>query len=304
MQVLPIKASPRTVWNLLSAEVMFRAPKFKIKINGYCPNRCCFCPYHDDPRRLNVKDLVRFFDMIEKPKFRRIDINGGEPTVYPEFMEICDFLRERFKGKVALHLGTNLIPLSHRGKKAKLANMFDKVMDTFDMISVGCDDEHENIDHLEELAPEIVKAGKRLCVNVLDEYCSEEIRARIIAVKKKTGMGLTFSGEDHFVHEGPPKNDASIPCRSIVHELVVDCNGDAFFCFHQEHEIPLFNLLTVNKEELNYYLDEHMPEPYRFCSHCAHYKPQMGPVAKAKSQDLLSAVGMAPKRPGMVSTTV
>ncbi len=297
MRVLPMKASPRTYWNLLSAELTHRVPKIKIKINGFCPNKCSFCPYHDDPRRLNVKDLAHFFDMIENPRYKRIDINGGEPTVHPQFMEICDFLRERFKGKVALHLGTNLIPLSHRRKKAKLASMFDKVMDTFDMISVGCDDEHMNIDHLEELGPEIIKSGKRLCVNVMEEYCSPELLTRLHDLKDRTGMRISFSAVHHFVHEGPARNDTSVPCNRIVHELLMDCNGDAFFCFHQEFAKPMFNLFTVTKEELNYYLEKNMPEPYRFCDNCVLYKPQIVPLMKKKTHDMLSAVGMAAKNP-------
>jgi hypothetical protein len=53
---------------------------------------------------------------------------------------------------------------------------------------------------------------------------------------------------------------------------VLDCNGDTFFCWHQEWEDPLFNLFTVTRKELNYYLDDYDPEPYRFCPCCENYR--------------------------------
>ncbi len=278
----------KTYWSLLAAELTARAPIIKIKINGLCNNRCVFCPFHSDPDKLEVKDLAHFFDMIEKPRYRRIDINGGEPTVHPRFLDICDFLNERFKGRVALHLGTNLIPMARR--TGKFSEMFDVVLNTFDMLSVGCDDEHGNIDELEQLGPEIVKAGCLLSVNVMQDYCSDETKARILALKKRLGFNVSFSAVHHFYEERTVLNDTMAPCSRNVHELMMNCNGDVFFCFHQEFEEPLFNLFTVSKEELNYYLNDHIPEPYQFCAYCPLYKPKTAPFLWAKVQDLRSAV--------------
>ncbi|MFQ5571523.1 MAG: radical SAM protein [Rhodothermales bacterium] len=263
----------------------------KFKINGLCTNRCVFCPFHSDPHKLEVEDLAHFFDMIDKPRYRRIDINGGEPTIHPRFLKICDFLKERFKGRAALHLGTNLIPFGRRNEK--FSRMFDVVLDTFDMISVGCDDEHNNIDMLEQFGPEIVKAGCLLSVNVMKDYCSEDTRARILALKERLGINVTFSAVHHFYEERPKLNDTRIPCNRQVHEFMMNSDGNAYYCFHQEFEKPLFNLFTVSKEEVNYYLDEYEPEPYRFCAYCPLYKPKMAPLISSKLQKTFSAVKMA-----------
>lgn len=251
--------------------VDFRASRMKIKINGVCVNSCTFCPFHSDPRRLEVKDIAYFFDMIEKPKFCSIDINGGEPTIHPHFLEICAFLKERFKGRVALTLGTNLIPISwSRGKYPKI---YRTVLETYDDIAVGCDDEHKNIHLLERMAPEIISAGPRLNVNVVRAYCSDETLQRILAVKDKWGIRVSFSDLHHSYEQRPAVNDVSTPCRRRVRRLLLNCNGDAFFCWHQEFETPIFNLFTVTRKELNYYLDDYDPKPYRFCLCCENYSP-------------------------------
>ncbi len=279
----------RAYWQLLAAEIQNRAPVIKIKINGLCTNRCVFCPFHSDPEKLEVKDLTRFFDMIENPKYRRIDINGGEPTLHPRFLEICTFLKDRFKGRVALHLGTNLIPIARND--ARWSRIREEVFSTFDMISVGCDDEHKNIQHLEEFAPIIVGKGIRLSVNVMTAYCSQDIKDRIIALKKAVGFRVSYSDVHHYYEDRPVVNEAMIPCRRQVHELMLNCNGEGFFCFHQEFEEPVFNLHTVEKDALNYFLSEYVPDPYRFCGVCTLYKPKRGLAFRARIQRGLSRIG-------------
>ena len=150
----------RTYTNLFAAEISRRASVLKMKINGRCVNNCVFCLFHKDSNRLEVQDIANFFNKLTKPRFRRTDINGGEPTIHPHFLEICALLRQRFGGKIPLRLGINLIPLARRrDRSSTFAKRFEAVLDTFDVILVGCDDEHHNIEYLEELGPEIIQAG-------------------------------------------------------------------------------------------------------------------------------------------------
>jgi hypothetical protein len=247
----------------------------KLKINGKCVNKCRFCLFHDDPQRLEVKDIDHFFSMINNYAFNTIVINGGEPTIHPRFLEICEYLKTRFKNRCRLALGTNLIPWHF--KKGKYAQLQDTIFETFDGIRVGCDDEHRNIEHLEYFAPIIVGAGLSLAVNVIREFCCEKTKKRILAVKKKHGINVTFSEIDHFYGSKPVINKSSKPCKKSARDLLINCNGDAFFCFHQEVEQPLFNLFTTSSEEVAFYLNEFEPEPYKFCSCCSHYRPVSEP---------------------------
>lgn len=258
----------------------------KLKINGRCVNKCRFCLFHNDPHRLEVKDIDYFFSLTNNHVFKSIVINGGEPTIHPGFFDICAYLKNHFKNRCHLSLGSNLI--TWRLKKGRYANLQECILKTFDRIEVGCDDEHRNIDHMEYFAPLILKAGIRLHVNVLKEYCSDETKQRILAVKKKyPKVKVSFSETDHFYNSKPKPviNEISTPCKNIAKDLLINCNGDAFFCFHQEFEKPLFNLFTTSPEEVAFYLNEFKPKPYHFCGVCSYYRPigkPSGPVQKLK----------------------
>ncbi|MBW2368587.1 MAG: radical SAM protein [Deltaproteobacteria bacterium] len=279
----------KTYYALLSTEVASRASVIKIKINGQCVNRCAFCQFHSDRRRLEVEDLTVFFDKIQTPRYKRIDINGGEPTLHPHFSEICDFLKDRFEGKTVLYLGTNLIPLARRANSsATFQKRYEKALNTFDVISVGCDDEHGNIEALEQLGPEIIESGRLLFVNVVKDYCSPETKQRILSLQKRLGMRVTFSDVHHFYTNRQVINDTTVPCNRRAKELLMNCNGDAYFCFHQELEQPLFNLFTVTSEALHYFLNEHVPEPYRFCACCPCYRPHKAALLYEKLKKIVS----------------
>ncbi|MFH0725646.1 MAG: hypothetical protein V2B19_04725 [Pseudomonadota bacterium] len=278
----------KTYWGLLSTELSPRASVIKIKINGQCVNSCAFCKFHNDRRRLEAGDLAGFFDKISFSRYKRIDINGGEPTLHPHFSEICDFLKKRFKGKQVLYLGTNLIPLARRASgSAAFKERYRNVLDTFDVISVGCDDEHHNIDALEALGPEIIQSGHLLYVNVVTAYCSPGTKKRILSLQQRLGMRVSFSDVHHFYAGRQMHDDRSLPCNRRVKELLINCNGDAFFCFHQELEEPIFNLHTVTPAELNHFLNDYIPEPYHYCGCCPCYRPGLAKSLRAS----LSAIG-------------
>jgi hypothetical protein len=262
--------------NLQPVTHLFRAPRawdIKLKINGLCVNKCSFCLFHDDPRRLEKEDIAYFFDMIGDAKFGRIIVNGGEPTIHPHFAEICDLLRENFRGRASLRLGTNLIPMSGPGTKS--AVLLEKVLETYDHIEVGCDDEHRNIERLERLGPIIVGAGIDLDVNVVNEFCSEETKNRILKLRDRLNIRLYLSDVHHFYKSRPVVNDMSVPCRNRARSFLLNCDKNAYFCFQQEMEKPLFNLQDVSREELNYYFRYYDPPPYNYCGCCPLYKPEL-----------------------------
>ncbi len=250
-------------------ETFRRVETVKFKINGQCINKCRFCPFHDDPSLLEVTDIARFFDMLGKKTFKSLVINGGEPTIHPRFSDICAYLKDNCKDGMFLSLGTNLIPFGL--SRGRYAGLKETVFETFHRLEVGCDDEHRNIDFLERFTPEIVGAGIELDVNVMPEYCSKETKGRILALKDLYGLKVTFSELHHYYESRPIINDASIPCTKRAKKLLINCNGDAFFCYHQEMERPSFNLFAVNKEQLLYFIEKYDPPRYRFCDCCPRY---------------------------------
>jgi hypothetical protein len=261
-------------WEDLTSKIrgLTRINAVKLKINGRCTNKCRFCPFHNDPHLLEVNDIARFFDMAGRRNFNWLIINGGEPTIHPRFSEICVYMQEHCTGQMLLSLGTNLIPLSW--SRGRYANLKKTIFETFDRLEVGCDDEHRNIDNLERFAPQIVGAGIKLYVNVMTEYCSEATKERILELRDSYGLKVTFSGLHHYYESQPIINEISAPCQERTRDLLIDCDGSAFFCYRQEMEKPLFNLFTVTREELDFFLEQYDPQRYEFCSCCTRYTPE------------------------------
>jgi MoaA/NifB/PqqE/SkfB family radical SAM enzyme len=260
--------------SMASLAALPRTTVVKVKINGVCVNRCRFCIFHSDRRRLEVRDLDHFFGLFERPNFQSILINGGEPTIHPSFVDICRFLRERFRGRARLVVGSNLIPLGRDSRRYQ--NALAALCETFDHVEVGCDDEHRNITVAERLIPELLGAGLSVAINVMEDYCSVETRERIISLIGRYGVDVNFSGIHHQYAGRETRRDLSAPCRKRAQHLVLNCNGDAFFCFHQEMETPLFNIFDVSRERFNYFLNEYVPDSYRFCGCCPLYEPESG----------------------------
>jgi hypothetical protein len=221
---------------------------------------------------LEVRDLKRFFDMLGQAVFRRLVINGGEPTIHPRFFDICEYLRQYHKKHRELSLGTNLMSFSWA--RGRCAGIKRTVFETFDRLEVGCDDEHGNIEHVERFVPEILAAGVGLYVNVMTDYCGEDTKRRILGLRDRHGFEVGFSGVHHFYKSRPRQSESGGSCRKRTRDLLISCNGDAFFCFLQEMERPLFNLLTVTREEMGYFLERYDPPAYQYCACCPRYRSE------------------------------
>jgi hypothetical protein len=149
------------------------------------------------------------------------------------------------------------------------------VIDTFDVLQVGCDDEHHNIDAVEQLAPVVVDAGLRLRINVLSEFCSSDTRQRILAIRDRYEAPVSFSALAHDYRSLPVSNRLTEPCTDRMRQFLLDCNGNAYFCSQSEMEDPIFNLHSVEPDRIEGLVYHENPASfYRFCECCEKYRPQ------------------------------
>lgn len=272
-------------YGVIPSQGIPRATVLKLKINGLCVRDCSFCPFHHDPSLLEVAHLEKLFSLWPEPTYEQLVINGGEPTIHPRFDEICTFLRGLETGGASLEIGTNLVTVADGSPRAR--KLLDTMLQTFGRFRVGCDDEHRNIDILERLAPEILKAGRGIIVNAVVDHCGEDVRKRLRRLWEDHGVKVLRSQLMHDVRQTPRLREQGAPCLLRLRELVFDCNGDAFFCCDQEFEKPAFNLKDADAAALRYYLKDFDPAPYAFCDHCSRYVRDVhaGAVCAAASSD-------------------
>lgn len=245
----------------------------KLKINGVCMNKCKFCQFHNSLDRLSVFDLKKFFNKIDSRnynRFRRIIINGGEPTLHPDFIKINDLLRSLFRNKKRLEIGTNLRLFEVNNIHTR--KILESIYSTYQRIQVGCDDEHKNIDIVEKLIPEFCRRNIKMAINSIDGYYSKETKLRLLKISKAFGIKLFFSPLAHMWQKKPFIGHESL-CKKRREDFLVDCNGNAYFCYQQELEKPIFNIHKTSKSDFNYFLFDYIPEKkYKFCDYCEKFQ--------------------------------
>lgn len=94
----------RPAWQVRQA---FQHPHYfkalEIAINDFCNLTCKLCsqgtPYQQVKRVIRLPELRRLSTFFRPYEFRTIKLSGGEPTIHPDFAEICQELHALFPAK-------------------------------------------------------------------------------------------------------------------------------------------------------------------------------------------------------------
>jgi GTP 3',8-cyclase len=247
----------------------FPVKVIKLKINGICLNSCSFCMFHENKSRLSLGDVERVFNQIQSLNIPLIVINGGEPTLHPEFEAISKFLRSRFKGKIKLQIGTNLRLFENRSPR--LNNIYEAMVSTYDRISIGCDAEHKNIDIVEKTVPDLRNRGLEVSITTVEGYSDNSLLERLELLSEKYSARVRVSQVNHFSQDNNEKSLNHL-CMLRRDTALIDCDGAVYFCSYQELEKQVFNIHSVPDCELNDRLFNYVPkELYKYCVDCHRY---------------------------------
>ena len=248
-----------------------RAATIKIKINNQCINQCSYCLFNGSNDKLRLSDIDYFLNIIQGVDYYRIIINGGEPLIHPDYLAIIDNLAS-YRNQVRLELGTNLIPFTYH--KYIRQEYLEKTINTFSRFQIGCDDEHKNIDIVERFVPILVRNNREVAINSINGFYSEKTRSRLEKLKNEFGITLYYSELAHEYKAREKRNTELSLCRFRHCELLLNSNGDGFFCYQQEFESPLFNIFKDKSSKiLRAITTDEIGYPFKFCTYCAKYKP-------------------------------
>ena len=198
----------------------------KIKITDKCNRKCEFCVFNNNSRDMTLDELKRVVEIVKDVRFSKLHINGGEPLVHKNFLEITEYTKKRFPDKTFV-LGTNAVLLDGN------ENLLTFVRDNYKEICIGCDDEHKNIDVLERVIP-ILKQREDIVVvvNSLIEYTSEDTFERINALKNKYGIIAVCNNVYHTKKGAPVNNLRKGLCKKQNSVIMIQENGDFYRCFN------------------------------------------------------------------------
>ena len=238
----------------------------KIKITGKCNRNCAFCVFHAADCEMDKETYLRFLDKSTAIDFDSFHINGGEPMLHKDFTDICKITREKFFKK-KLVLGTNAILFENK-------KMRDVVLETFNEICIGCDDEHNNISYIKKWLPEMIANSNILfIINSLNGYTSDEIFEDLENLRSQYPERIILVRNDvHHLEEGYSPHKLTGLCKQNNKQVImVDELGNVYRCFNSKVPDDVeFNFFDEDAiEKLNTPRDFH----YKYCPFCPLYFP-------------------------------
>lgn len=244
----------------------------KFKINGVCMNNCCFCIFNNDSRTLAIEDIKKVLDALPRSWKGQILINGGEPTLHRNIVEIGEYLSARCQDS-CLGLGTNLRLFEKKNLKSD--SILKSVMNHYDLVQIGCDDEHGNLEIVERLVPILSANGLKVYINCIKEYATEETILRLKTLDFKSGSKTRLSNVlDHSRFHNEKIKTVKRLCTKHQKEVLIGNNGEIYFCFKQDFIKSAGNIKNLGTDEIEKLLF-HTPieETYQACGICPHYEP-------------------------------
>lgn len=250
----------------------------KLKINGACMNRCSFCRFHGRPERLTCDEVARVVGTLPEGWRGQVLINGGEPTLHPDFEAISRLLKDRWP-HLRRGVGTNLRLFERQSTRA--ARAWQSVLDCYDLVQIGCDDAHHNIDIVERLVPRLRDAGLEVYINSLRGQVGERTSMRLQRLDASTGSTTRLSPVfDHNSPRAPHPEASRGLCAKRRREVLVDCDGKIYFCFHHGFARPIGDLHTLEPAQLaDLLLSEDPRATYQGCQHCERWIPDVAAPA-------------------------
>lgn len=107
-----------------------------IQLTNRCNLRCIHCCADagegDFKNELSTNEMLNVFDKVIAWNPRNIMISGGEPLLRKDFLELMQYLRKNFKGKISLSTNALLINEKNVAEIIKLFDSFDISIDGID----------------------------------------------------------------------------------------------------------------------------------------------------------------------------
>jgi cyclic pyranopterin phosphate synthase len=236
----------------------------KIKITTKCNRDCDFCifAFRNEGVNMPLSTVEAICAKLADVPFRQLHINGGEPTVHNDFPRISRLVRDAAADRVTV-LGTNAITIARNHR------LMDTVMACYDQVLIGSDDEHDNLDHVRTVVPELRAAGKTVVVNSVIEGASPDLLASLAELCAEHGA-IHVTNHVHHIDVGQPENDLRGLCtRNVDRHLMIDIDGRCYRCFNAMAQTD--SEFTVWDADFAAQVFADRDFHYEFCRKCHEY---------------------------------
>lgn len=249
----------------------------KIKITTKCNRNCDFCIFAARNQGVNMSrdTFTAILERLAEIPFRQLHINGGEPTVHKDFDALSRQARAAMASRVMV-LGTNVITVA-RNKR-----ILNAVLECYDQVLIGSDDEHQNYDHVAVAVPLLRRHGKTVVVNSVIEGASPQRLTWLKDLCDQHGA-VHVTNHVHHIDVGQPTNQLQGLClRNHDRHLMIQEEGSCYRCFNAMSTVD--SEFTVWDPGFARKVFAERVDHYRFCLRCHEYQdsgmaPAAAPVA-------------------------
>lgn len=249
---------------------------------------CCVDSKIDNNDYLETSQVKKVIDNIARLNPRILTITGGEPLIRDDFLEILDYVKEKFKGKIILSTNATLIKerqiddiindlyaieISLDGydelscSKVRGKGVFSKILNVIKLIKlkgfeniglsmvVGKNNE-KDIDKFNKLNEDLGTTS--IIRNFMNIGRGNENYSRYLDNK----LDIDYICKDDYVD----KNSlCSNMCKAGVNQISIDYKGDVYPCPNLEYkDLKMFNILEFNENILENILNRKMDIFTRF----------------------------------------
>jgi cyclic pyranopterin phosphate synthase len=237
----------------------------KIKITTKCNRDCDFCIFaaRNDGVNTSRDTFHAILSRLADIPYRQLHINGGEPTVHKEFVDFSRAARAAARDRTNV-LGTNVITVARNHR------IMDAVLECYDQILIGSDDEHQNYDHVATAIPILRAHGKTVVVNSVLEGISTERLAWLRDLCAEHGA-IHVTNHVHHIDVGQPDNTLRGLChRNRDQHLMIQEDGSCCRCFNAMSTID--SEFTVWDNDFAEKLFHDRATHYHCCGKCHEYQ--------------------------------
>ncbi|MCC0640930.1 MULTISPECIES: radical SAM/SPASM domain-containing protein [unclassified Clostridioides] len=249
---------------------------------------CCVDSKIDNNDYLETSQVKKVIDNVARLNPRILTITGGEPLIRDDFLEILDYVKEKFKGKIILSTNATLIKESQIDNiindlyaieisldgydelscsKVRGKGVFSKVLNVIKLIKskgfeniglsmvVGKNNE-KNIDKFNKLNEDLGTTS--IIRNFMNIGRGNENYSKYLNNK----LDIDYICKDDYVD----KNSlCSNMCKAGVNQISIDYKGDVYPCPNLEYkDLKMFNILEFNENILENILNRKMDMFSRF----------------------------------------
>jgi cyclic pyranopterin phosphate synthase len=237
----------------------------KVKITTKCNRACDFCIFADgkDGTNMSFELFEAVLDRLSSINFLQLHINGGEPTVHRQFTEISVAARQRLAGR-SMVLGTNAITI------ARNRRLMDVVLENYDEVLIGSDDEHQNFAEVAAVLPTLTAAGKTAVVNSVIEGIDPN-RLAWLSDLCSTHGAIHVVNHIHHLDRGQPANQMRGLClRNRDQHLMIQEDGSCYRCFNAMSRVD--SEFNIWDPDFATKLFADRLDHYAFCARCHEYQ--------------------------------